>query len=157
MKKAADLVTWIVVADGERARFLMRKGRVGELASTVLPEMEHDNPATHEQGVERPGRTHESAGGGQTGLRHSMEPRVDWHKFEKVKFAREVAQILDRAAAAHSFDKLMLIAPPETLGNLRAALGDTATRAVSEEIAKDLTHLSLPDLSAYFTVSGRSY
>ncbi|KAB2848366.1 MAG: redoxin domain-containing protein, partial [Sphingopyxis terrae] len=34
-----------------------------------------------------------------TGQRSAMEPHQDWHRFEKHKFAREMAKLLDAAAA----------------------------------------------------------
>jgi len=142
-------ITWVVVADGERARFLMGSGALTALDSAPVPEMQNDNPPTHEQGTDRPGRTHESAAGGHTGLRHAMTPRVDWHKFEKEKFAHAVAEIVNRAASEKSFDRLVLVAPPETLGNLRAALSKPAAQAVSQEFAKDLTKMTVAEVTDY--------
>ena len=142
-------VTWVVVADGEKARFLEGEGSLKALDPAPVPDMENENPPTREQGTERPGRTHESAGNPQTGMRHAMAPKVDWHRFEKQKFAHAVADIVNRAAGEKAFDRLVLVAPPETLGNLRPALSKPAQASVTQEIGKDLTNLTVAEVTEY--------
>lgn len=146
MTKASDNVTWFVVADGKRARFLMRTGVTAPLQAAPVAEMSQDNPPTHDQGTERPGRTQESAG---TGTRHALTPRTDWHQFEKEKFAHEVARRVNHAAGEHAFRHLVLVAPPATLGKLREFLGKPASDALTQEIAKDITHMSMLEMSDY--------
>jgi protein required for attachment to host cells len=85
--------------------------------------------------ADKPGRASSSVGNG----RSALEPQTDWHRFEKHKFAREMAKVLDAAAANKAFDRLILIAPPATLGDLRTELGDQTRKLVSAELAKDLT------------------
>lgn len=75
-----------------------------------------------------------------------MVPRVDWHQFEKRQFARETAAILDDAASRNSFDRLILIAPPKTLGVLRASIKKQTARRVMAELAKDLTQVTVGEL-----------
>jgi protein required for attachment to host cells len=129
--------TWVLVADGGRARILVNEG-VGKGLHPALPtDFASPNPPTREQGTDRPGRVFDSLGPG----RHAMVPRVDWHRFEKETFARDVARELDRGAMEASYHRLILIAPPTTLGDLRAALGEKARRLVIGEIPKDLTQL----------------
>ena len=48
---------------------------------------------------DKPGRAFASVGNG----RSAMEPQTEWHRFEKHKFAREMAKVLDAAAASRSF------------------------------------------------------
>ncbi|TIX03020.1 MAG: host attachment protein, partial [Mesorhizobium sp.] len=47
---------WIVVADGEKALFLRNEGNTRNPDLQVVQEMEQENPATREQGSDRPGR-----------------------------------------------------------------------------------------------------
>lgn len=136
---------WVLVADGGRARILVNSGVGKGLHPASGEAFGIDNPPTREQGTDRPGRTFDSAGSG----RHAMEPRVDWHRFEKVKFSREIAQRLDRAALDGAFDRLILIAPPATLGDLRSALDGKTRQKVVGEIAKDLTQLSDRDIEGH--------
>lgn len=100
---------------------------------------------TREIGADKPGRAFESA----DGSRHAMEPRVDWHRFEKSQFARKMADVLERAATRQAFDRLVLVAPPQTLGDLRAALGRQARDRLSGELNKDLTQVAIHDLPAH--------
>jgi protein required for attachment to host cells len=136
-------ITWILVADGKRARILHNDGP--GLGLTAVPGGEHsiELKPSREMTSDKPGRTQESA----TSSRHAIEPRVDWHRFEKTKFAQSMAKILDEAGARGSFDRLVLVAPPRTLGDLRAALADTTRARVSAEIDKDLTHEPLNALA----------
>ena len=137
--------TWIVVADGARARFLLNEGP-GKGLTLALPDgLSVPHPPTREIGAARPGRVFESA----DSSRHAMEPRADWHRFEKQQFARGVARIIDRAAGERSFDRLVLIAPPKTLGDLRAALGQASRDAIHTDVAKDLTKVPIQELPSY--------
>lgn len=135
-------VTWILVADGARARILKNEGPGKGLQPAVDQEFRHALPRTRELGVERPGRTQESA----TSARHALDNPVDWHRFEKEKFAKEMAKILDKAAAAGEFERLVLVAPPRTLGDLRGALAAATRKMVSGELDKDLTQVTLGEL-----------
>ena len=141
MKKS---VTWILVADGARARILRTEGW-GSGLSPVSAEIEGDNRATRDIGADRPGRVHDRAGQG----RHAMEPRVDWHEFEKQLFAKRVADHLNRAAKQNAYDRLVLVAPPKALGGLRAALDKQTANRVIAELDKDLTHVSDHDLPGH--------
>jgi protein required for attachment to host cells len=135
-------VTWILVADGARARILKNEGPGKGLQPAVDEEFHHELPRTHEMGTERPGRVHESA----NAARHAMENPVDWHRFEKEKFAKEMAKILDKAGAGGAFDRLVLVAPPKTLGDLRGALAAATRKKVTGELDKDLTQITLGEL-----------
>lgn len=141
MKKT---ITWILVADGARARIYKNEGPGKGVEPAVDEEFRHDLPRTREMGTDRPGRVHESATTG----RSAMENPVDWHRFEKEKFAKEIAGILDRASTAGAFKRLILVAPPRTLGDLRTALSANTRKKVTGEIDKDLTQVTpgeLPD------------
>ncbi len=137
--------TWIVVADGAHARFFLNEGP-GRGLTPALPEAPAvPHPPTREQGSDRPGRVFESA----DSSRHALEPRADWHRLEKQQFARAVARIVDQASGDNAFDRLVLIAPPKTLGDLRAALGQASHGAIHRELAKDLTHVADAALPAH--------
>jgi protein required for attachment to host cells len=117
------------------------------LASVVDREFVGNNAPTREIGTDKPGRAFESA----DGSRHAMEPRVDWHRFEKSQFAKRMADILEKAATRQAFDRLVLVAPPQTLGDLRAALGRQARDRLSAELNKDLTQVGIHDLPPYLS------
>ena len=136
--------TWILVADGARARILQSEGWGTGLTPVPGQAREMNNPPTREQGTERPGRVQESA----NSARHAMAPRVDWHRYEKHLFAAELAGVLNRAGHEKAFDRLVIVAPPSTLGDLRAKLDKNTRKRVTAELDKDLTNESLDDLQA---------
>lgn len=139
--------TWVLVADGAKARILERLGIAGPLAPATdrcLADVEARQP-TRDIGADRPGRVHESA----DTARHAMAPRVDWHRFAKEQFAKTVAGALEDAALEKKYEALVLVAPPQALGDLRGALGPHAKALVAGEIGKDLTNLPDHELPAY--------
>jgi len=133
MKKT---VTYILVADGARARLYANHG-VGKGLQPVSGATHRADLHHHDRDIlaDRPGRTFNSVGQG----RSAMEPQTEWHRFEKHKFAREMAKVLDAAAANKAFDRLILVAPPATLGDLRTELADATRKMVTAELLKDLT------------------
>ncbi len=137
-------VTWILIADGTRARILKNEGPGKGLHPLVDGEFHHEAPKTHEIGSDRPGRSKESA----SATRHAME-QTDWHRFEKEKFAKEMAQVLERADQAGAYDRLILVAPPKTLGDLRGALAAPVRKKVTGEIDKDLTPMPLGEMPGH--------
>jgi protein required for attachment to host cells len=72
-----------------------------------------------------------------------MEPPSDAHREEKRRFADELAELLNTAARMKSYDRLVLVAPAKTLGDLRQALDKEAASKVDGELSKDLT--PIPD------------
>lgn len=138
--------TWILVADGSRARILTKSGR----RRALHPVFDHDFTApsrmpTRELVSDRAGRESNPAHGGM----HGMEPATDPHRYEKVQFARRMAHLLDGAAANHEFERLVLVAPPQCMGDLRGALGKETRRRVSDAVCKDLTQLSVHELQQH--------
>ena len=134
--------TWILIADGARARVVQYEGpEVG-----LVPAMDHDfatsHVATREVGSDKPGRR---AGGG-VGSHHAMEPKVDWHTYEKHLFATDLAKELGEAHTHGAFDELVLVAPPKTLGALRQVLDGKVKDSITAELGKDLTHLTIHEL-----------
>ena len=78
-----------------------------------------------------------------------MEQKTDWHRFEKHQFAKRMAELLEDAAKRKAFDRLVLVAPPQALGDLRAELGRHAKEKVTGELDKDLTHVAIHDLPGH--------
>jgi protein required for attachment to host cells len=53
---------------------------------------------------------------------------------------------LEDAALKGSFDRLVLIAPPRALGDLRSSLAENVSRMVPEEIPKDRVDVPIHEL-----------
>jgi protein required for attachment to host cells len=102
----------------------------------VVNVVEHDNPKTHEQGTDRPGRAFASVGTHRSGM-----DETNWHKLEKHRFAKEIAERLYSAAHSGRYSKLILAAPPMIMGDLRKALHKEVSERVVAEVSKDLTNM----------------
>jgi protein required for attachment to host cells len=94
-----------------------------------------DNPPTHEQGSDRPGRAFKRAG---TNLRSGVGD-TDWHDLEEHRFVHRVAAAMEQLVRERKAKALVVVAPPRTLANLRQALHADVKQRVIAEIAKDLT------------------
>ena len=136
--------TWVLVADGGRARVVKPRGpgRVLELVSEHKAELHR----TAALGTDRPGRSHESA----TTARHA-HVTTDFHQAEENAFLRGLAKELDTERQAGRFDRLVVVAPPTALGALRKMLSAPLHAAVVSEIDKDLTKVPLIDLAGHLT------
>jgi protein required for attachment to host cells len=124
----------VFVGDGRKALFLRNEGDEKFPNLRIEKVFEDENPSSHEQGTDRPGRVAESAA---TGRRSAVEP-TDWHHIEEHRFARRVAAALEqmvRASKAKAF-----VAPPKTLADLRDAFHADVNACVVAEIHKDLTN-----------------
>ena len=76
-----------------------------------------------------------------------MEPGTDPHRYEQQRFAREVAELLERQHNQGEFQRLVLVASPGMLGDLRASLSERLQKLVCKEEDKDLTRLGTTELS----------
>jgi protein required for attachment to host cells len=132
--------TWILIADGARALLIRNEGSATKPRFALIRRYEQENPATREQGTDRPGRTNDS-----TTHKSAME-NTDWHQIAEDRFVHEIAQILSTAFHRHEYDSLIIAAPPAALGEMRKSLPDQIRDHVLTEINKDLTHMPLPEL-----------
>jgi protein required for attachment to host cells len=137
--------TWVLIADAARARVFETKGKGTGLA--VVDDMSFDArlAPSREIGSDRPGRSFESVGS----TRHAMESPSDPHREQKRQFARRIADAVERKQAAKSFDRLVLVAPAVTMGDLRAILPDKVKAVVAAELVADLTNTPMSDLPAH--------
>ena len=145
----------IVVADQSEARFYDTLGfaRPLKLTGTLT------NPAAHlrDQDLtsDRPGRifnssaapgrrrgatTRHAAGGERTPRRHATH-----------LFARRVAAELDRTRRAGRFERIVLVAAPAFLGELRAALPAAVRPYIGATLAKDIVHHADSEVRRYLT------
>ena len=128
------VTTYVVVADGGRARLLKTDRWNG-----VLNEFEDlTNPAARipdrERNSDRPGRTYDSAGQGS----HAMEQRTSVKHQEQMQFAKIIGGRLEQARTRGECDKMVLVAAPTFLGLLRKELSVQTARLVTAEVDKDL-------------------
>ena len=78
-----------------------------------------------------------------------MEPRTDPQRYAEYAFARDLSDHLEKAANEHRFDRLVLVAAPKALGDLRGLLPKPCTKRSWREIDKDLTNVPTRDLGKH--------
>jgi protein required for attachment to host cells len=127
--------TWVLVADAGRARILQPEAPGKELRPLPGMSFTHDLPKTHDMVRDRQPRSFESA----SPMRHPIVTGTDPHRAEKTKFAVELAERLDAELARKAFGQLVIIAPAQMLGDLRAALSEPVRETVKLELNLDLT------------------
>ncbi|GIX13808.1 MAG: host attachment protein [Paracoccaceae bacterium] len=134
--------TWILVADATSARLFRTRARHEPLQPVPGHALNTEIPPARELEDDRPGRTFDRFGAG----RHAKEPRTDPVRVEKQRFAHRVAELLDADRRHNRFERLILVAPPQFLGDLRASLPEETRALVSAEIDKDYTRLDPEEL-----------
>ena len=101
-----------------------------------------DNPPTRAQGTDRPGRLDHAAAGPST------VQETDWHRLEKERFAKDLAERLQGWALAGRYGALVLVADPRTLGVLRPELHKAVQERLVAEVDKDLTGMPVSEIEA---------
>lgn len=137
--------TWLVVADGARASIYDQPRPNDTLKPVSDGVLKHINKPSRELVTTKRGRVFHSA----DGTRSAMERPTDPHAYEKWRFAIKLSAYLH--ARNHKFAKLVLIAPPKMLGNLRQNLSRQNTNKVSAELAKDLTKVPAHELPKHLS------
>lgn len=138
---------FVFVGDGRKALFLRNDGdeKFPNLKTeTVFAE---ENPSSHEQGTERPGRLSKAS---QSGNRSAVEP-TDWHDLEEHHFARKVAAALEEVIRTRKVQALVVVAPPRTLADLRDAFHADVKACIIAEINKDLTKHPVWEIEKHLT------
>ncbi len=134
--------TWILIADGARARLLCKNRAGGKYESVTAADFIADRRPGHDIETDRPGRTHDRMGD----QRHALEPTSDPHREEKRALARRIGNFLEEERQKKAFERLVLIAAPQALGDLRESFTPALKNLVAEEIDKDLTMFTLHEL-----------
>jgi protein required for attachment to host cells len=135
----------VFVGDGRKALFLRNHGDAKFPNLRTEKVFEEENPSTHEQGSDRPGRLREAA---LAGRRSAVEP-TDWHDIEEHRFARKVAAAMEQMVRASQAKALIVVAPPKTLAELRNAFAPDVKACIIAEINKDLTKHPLEEIEKH--------
>lgn len=140
MKLSANM--WIAVLDGSKAIVMVNDGTALEPRLSVLHTLAQDNPPTHEQGRDRPGRLSDMSGQHKS----SMEA-PDLHQRAENAFIAELMKVLEHHAEKGAFEKIVLAAPPVALGMLRREVGHALKPRIVKEIAADYVKMPTQDIA----------
>jgi len=149
-------VTWILVADSKQAQvYTRRKPRRLSLLSQFEEAITHTPISVPDMAWEAEPLDQYQLGRNATGMvfesksseRHMNEPRIDAREEIQQRFAQTIVRQLAKAKTENRFDRLVLVAPPKMLGEIRKHLDTNLSRAIMAEMPKDLTHYDSKDLA----------
>ena len=134
---------WVLVADGSKAKILKRENH----------SLVHVFPTYHAEEIVTPldkdsrrlGRVKES----HEVTRHAYSPHEDYKDSEKKKFIRKISDIINDNLK--EYDRLVVIASAERLGEIREYLLDPVKDKITREINKDLVKAPLEEVYKYVT------
>lgn len=130
--------TWILAADGNQARLLKGVNLLKDDPQNPEQEVFRWEPKKAQDIMaDKPGRSHSSVGAGRSAMEYSSDPVRE----EQQKFTAEIASRIDDYAAEGAFDRLVVCAAPQTLGDLRSRLSDKARTLTTAEIDRNLSNL----------------
>jgi protein required for attachment to host cells len=123
--------TVVAVIDGEAMRLFRNRGREPQIDLARLPD---------------PGLGVNNTGSGSRHRSSSANP--DTHRLKEDDFAAAAAGHLNREALAGRIERLVIVADPRTLGELRKHFHQVLAAKLAGEIAKDLTEHSAEAIQA---------
>lgn len=121
--------TWVVVADGTGARLFHNMGKGATVSLKQQSMLEPEDLLGDGPSGKRPAEQSEQAN-------------------DEATFAKQLAHHLNAAALKHEFSDLVLMADPQTLGQLRPQLHNETTKRIIKEIAKTFTNSPVADIEA---------
>jgi protein required for attachment to host cells len=129
-------ITWIVAADASRARILQVADpqRLVEIEAFVNPDAR-----LQDRDVDTDARTRFPGG-------HTADPEIGAVEHRNELFAKRVADYLDKARNDHRYERLVIVAAPKMLGQLRQELDKEVRKLVLDEVPKDLSWFNARDL-----------
>ena len=135
----------VVVADYGKALLIRNNGSPITLELEVTEVLEApDNPPSHEQGTDRPGRA-------AFGSHRSAVEQTDWHAVAGRRFIEKTVRALEKACAG-GVEAVVLVAPPRALADFRDTIPAGLRSAVVAELDKDLTGLPVEDIARHLAV-----
>lgn len=145
--------TWILLCNSSKARLLQEKPKGKGLLQ--MEAFDHVESRAHVRDLMADANGRKPVGpppanmvqgqGGAYG-RPGAEPDTDPKEVEAQKFARQLAERLEKGLNEHAYDSLIIVATPHFLGTLRNTLSTQVEKHVKTTVDKDFTSLELHEL-----------
>lgn len=165
----------VLVADGAKMLLFRNRGDAVYPKLEVEEAVQQEDAADRDQKTDAAGRSMSAWGGGaqsgsgqpagfaggQAGMgqggqfnhaRSSMG-ETDYHQQAEDRFAADAAALLNKRALASDYERLIVVAPPKTLGELRKHYHKEVQKRLVGEIGKDLTNRPVPDIEKIISES----
>ena len=121
----------------------------------VVSASEQEDAKTSAQGTDMPGRSAAGGAAGASGMSvkagRSAYEQTDFHTLEEQRFAADAADMLKRRALANEYEKLLIVAPAATLGELRKHYHVEVEKRLVGELDKDLTNHPVSEIEKIIT------
>jgi protein required for attachment to host cells len=124
----------VLVADGAKMLLFRNEGDADYPTLKVVDAEQQADPADRDIKTDTAGQKPAGPGVGS-----STAGEADFHQQAEDRFAVEAADRLNRGALAGDYDKLVVVAPPRTLGMLRKHYHSEVEKRLILEVPKDLT------------------
>lgn len=135
--------TWIILINGNHARFARHIGVGNGLEEITSLEMLQDVMKAQDIDSDRPGRAFASGSAGRSAMESTSDPVAR----RELDFITDLSNTLSQKAQAKEFDRLVIIAEPRALGAFRKVISPRLAQLIYAEIDKDLTNLPISELS----------
>jgi protein required for attachment to host cells len=129
---------WVVITDAGSCRVYETNDALSAFAEVRSLTNERIHLEVAELVSDQRGATQSRPGGERSAFDRHTDPR----EVERVRFAREVAELLEQEAP----ERIVIAAPPRFLGDLRAQLSERVHRAVLATIEHDYVKTPLNEL-----------
>lgn len=136
-----DHDTLVMVVDGGKMLLFRNEGDATYPHLKVEDQAALDNPADRDQASDVPGRAFSSVGK----VRSAVE-QTDFHQQAEDRFAADAVARLNARALAGEYERLIIVAPPRMLGEMRKHYHKALAERLAGEIAKDLTGHHSPEI-----------
>jgi protein required for attachment to host cells len=136
-------VTWVLVADGGKAFALSNADEAHHYRPVPTFHFEGPHLRDRDIGTDRPSRVFASAFSPQRAATAEIGAMA---RCEERRFVARVTDALAEVHAKGAFQRLVVVAPPHALGDIRAAMPSALADAVVREVAADLVNLPVDDI-----------
>ena len=136
--------SWVVVCDGAKALIMQNAGDNQLMNLQVHETLTQPNEADRDIGAGKPGRSHQA--NGQSG---SAVEETSWHDQAESAFLKQVAARLDGLVHEKDAKRIVLVAPPKALGQIRPSLSADTQAAITAEVPKDLTNFPIDQIERH--------
>lgn len=137
-RRMKSKVTWVVLADARSAKIMENIGPGKGFTEVSGTQLKAPSPSDY---ADTPGQVHSSHGPGRAAM-----TRRDPKSIAATAFAQQIAAEMTQCLGRGAYERLVLVAGPHMLGELRAALTDGVRATILAEVDKDLTDVALSDL-----------
>jgi protein required for attachment to host cells len=137
--------TWILVAHRGGARLFENKGPGKGI--TLLQDIPHPEGRlkNHDLNSDRHGGSADARGGGLNSYEVAQNPT----DHVAGQFAKHLSTLLDEGRTKQQFQRLVLVAEPRFLGNLRHTLSTQTATLVTATVDKDLGQIEAREMGKH--------